>query len=285
MAFGALGTDTGGSCRIPAALCGIVGFKPTQRRVPIDGAFPLSPSLDSVGPLAASVDCCAVLDAVLAGEPSAGLPELDPRRLNLALPQTLVLDGLDRHVAPAFDAALRKISAGGIRISEIPLRELDELATINAKGGLPAYESWQIHRTLVAQKRALYDPRVLLRILRGQKQSAAEYAALKQARADFIQRVGGITAPYDALIMPTTPIIAPTLAALASDEAYREANMLMLRNPAIANFIDGCSISIPCHEAGNAPVGIMLIGATGTDRRLLAIAAAIERLVSPAFAD
>jgi aspartyl-tRNA(Asn)/glutamyl-tRNA(Gln) amidotransferase subunit A len=281
MAFGALGSDTGGSCRIPAALCGIVGFKPTQRRVPTDGAFPLSPSLDSIGPLAASVDCCAVLDATLAGELAVELPPVDPRQINLALPQTEVLDVLDRHVAAAFDAALTKIGAAGIRVREIPFAELAELPAINAKGGFPAYESWQIHRELIAQKGTLYDPRVLVRVERGQKQSAAEYAALKRARADFIRRAHEVTAPYDALVLPTTPVIAPTLAEVEPDGAYRHVNMLVLRNPAIANFIDGCSISIPCHPAGGAPVGVMLIGAAGTDRRLLAIAAAIERLVSP----
>jgi aspartyl-tRNA(Asn)/glutamyl-tRNA(Gln) amidotransferase subunit A len=284
MAFGALGTDTGGSCRIPAALCGIVGFKPTQNRVPTEGAFPLSPSLDSIGPLAASVDCCAVLDAVLAGEPSTDLPAVDPRKLRLAVPQTLVLDGLDRHVAPAFDAALKKIDAAGIRVSEIPFKELAELASINAKGGLVAYESWQVHRELIAKKRDRYDPRVLVRILRGQEQSGAEYEALKRARADFIRRAHEITAPYDALILPTTPIIAPTLAELEPEGAYRDINMLILRNPAIANFVDGCAISIPCHRAGDAPVGLMLMGTGGTDRRLLAVAAAIERLVSPDLA-
>jgi aspartyl-tRNA(Asn)/glutamyl-tRNA(Gln) amidotransferase subunit A len=195
-----------------------------------------------------------------------------------------VLDELDRHVAPAFDAALTKIGAAGIRIREIPFQEIAELPSLNAKGGLPAYESWQIHRELIAQKGALYDPRVLVRIQRGQKQSAADYAALRAARADFIRRAREITAPFDALLMPTTPIIAPTLAEVKPDGAYREINALVLRNPAIANFLDACSISIPCHPAGSAPVGLMLIGAAGSDRRLLAIAAAIERLVSPGFA-
>jgi aspartyl-tRNA(Asn)/glutamyl-tRNA(Gln) amidotransferase subunit A len=281
MAFGALGTDTGGSCRIPAALCGIVGFKPTAHRVPTQGAFPLSTSLDSVGPLAATVDCCARLDAVLAGEPWLGLPPCQLDGLRMAVPQTMVLDNLEPAVARAFDAALAAMRNAGARILDIPLRELSELQRINAKGGPSAAESYAIHRALIAKAGTSYDPRVLSRILRGREQDAADYIDLVNARAEFIGRLAAITAPYDALVMPTTPLIAPRLADLVSDEAYRQANMLVLRNPSIANFLDRCSISIPCHRAGDAPVGLMLIGEHDADRRLLSIAAAIETLVSP----
>jgi len=288
MARGALGTDTGGSCRIPAALCGIVGFKPTARRVPRQGVFPLSTSLDSVGPLAASVSCCAVLDAVLAGEPSFELPELPLAGLRLAVPQTMVLDGLEPAVARAFDRALVAIGKAGARISDIPLRELDELSKINAKGGIVAAECYAIHRPLIARSHEPggpgYDPQVLVRILRGQEQDAADYIDLVAARADFIRRLAAITAPYDALMMPTVPLIAPKITDLQSDDAYRRTNAMVLRNPAIANFLDRCSISIPCHQTGDAPVGLMLIGEHGADRRLLAIAAAIEKIVSPAVA-
>jgi aspartyl-tRNA(Asn)/glutamyl-tRNA(Gln) amidotransferase subunit A len=281
MAFGALGTDTGGSCRIPAALCGIAGFKPTQRRVPTEGAFPLSTTLDSIGPLAASADCCAILDAVLAGESSFNLPPASLAGLQFAVPQTLVLDGLDKHVAASFEAALKKLSSAGARIADIPLRELNELPQMNAKGGFAAYEAYHIHRDLIAKKSAQYDPRVLVRIMRGQEQSAADYEGLKPARAEFIQRVARITSAYDALIMPTVPVIAPALAELENDNAYRDVNFLMLRNPGLVNFLDRCAISIPCHRAGEAPAGLMLAGEHGTDRRLLAIAAVAEKVVSP----
>jgi aspartyl-tRNA(Asn)/glutamyl-tRNA(Gln) amidotransferase subunit A len=281
MALGALGTDTGGSCRIPAALCGIVGFKPTAHRVPTQGAFPLSTSLDSIGPLAATVDCCARLDAVLAGEPWVERSPLPLDGLRMAVPQTMVLDSLEPAVARAFDAALAAMRNAGARIIELPLHELSELPRINAKGGPSAAESYAIHRALIAKAEASYDPRVLSRILRGREQDAADYIDLVKARAEFIDRVAAITAPYDALLMPTTPVIAPRLADLVSDEAYRHANMLVLRNPSIANFLDRCSISIPCHRAGDAPVGLMLIGEHDADRRLMSIAAAIEALVSP----
>src|SRR5215813_2758564 len=284
MAFGALGTDTGGSCRIPAALCGIVGFKPTAHRIPTAGAFPLSTSLDSIGPLAGTVACCAALDAVLAGEPMSDLPPFPLAGLRMALPQTMVLEAVEPAVARAFESALAALRKAGARIVDIPLRELAELPQINAKGGLAAAESYAIHRSLIAKAEKMYDPRVLVRILRGQEQDAADYIQLVNARADFIRRVAAITSPYDALVMPTVPVTAPRLADLAADDAYRSANFLVLRNPSIANFLDRCSISVPCHRAGDAPVGLMLIGEHGADRRLLSVAAAIESVVSPRLA-
>ncbi len=281
MALGAIGTDTGGSCRIPAAFCGVVGFKPTAVRVPTQGAFPLSTSLDSVGPLAASVTCCAILDSVLAGEPVIDLESFPLEAARLALPQTMVLDNVEPAVAQAFDSALSRLRKQGARITEIPLRELDELRGINAKGGIVTAEAYAVHRPLIAKAEKTYDPKVLVRILRGREQDAADYIDVLKARADFTRRVRAIAAPYDALVMPTVPVVPPRIADVEPDEAYRRINMLVLRNPSIANFIDGCSISIPCHRAGDAPVGLMLFGAHGTDRRLLSIAAAIERVVSP----
>ena len=278
MALAALGTDTGGSCRIPAALCGLVGFKPTARRIPMAGAFPLSTSLDSIGPIASSVQCCATLDAIMASGEPAILPSYPLDGLRLAIPKTLMLDEIDCEVGRTFERALTTLSKAGIRLTHLPLPELAELPQINAKGGFGAAESYAFHRPLIAAKRDLYDPRVLSRILRGTEQDAADYIALTRARADFIRRVEAITSPYDALLMPTVPLAAPPLRDLESEEAYRVINLLMLRNPTVANFLDRCSISIPCHRVGDAPVGLMLIGPHNDDARLLAIAAAIESL-------
>jgi len=281
MAVGALGTDTGGSCRIPAALCGVVGYKPTASRIPRDGVLPLSFSLDSVGPLAPTVACCAALDAIMAG---ATPEEPQPFRLDglrLGAPQTMVLDGMDATVSRAYGAALEALAKAGAKIVDMPLRELSEIATLNKRGGFAAAEAYAWHQKLIAAKGALYDPRVLLRIMRGKDQDAAHYIEIVEARADLIRRVAALTAPYDALIMPTVPIIAPPLASLDTDEAYRNVNLLLLRNPTVANMLDRCAISIPCHRAGEAPVGLMLIGEHGADRRLFSIAAAIEQLVSP----
>jgi aspartyl-tRNA(Asn)/glutamyl-tRNA(Gln) amidotransferase subunit A len=281
MALGALGTDTGGSCRIPAAFCGVVGFKPTAARVPTHGAFPLSTTLDSVGPLAASVECCAILDAVLAGEPVEDLLPFPLDGLRVAVPQTVVLDDMESAVARGFDAALAALRKAGARIGDIPLREFAELREINAKGGFAAAQSYTIHRPLIAKSEKLYDPKVLVRILRGREQDAADYIDLIKARIDFIRRVSAITAPYDALVMPTVPVIPPRVSDLKADDVYRRMNVLVLRNPSIANFLNGCSISIPCHRVGDAPVGLMLFGHPNSDRRLLAIASAIEKVISP----
>jgi aspartyl-tRNA(Asn)/glutamyl-tRNA(Gln) amidotransferase subunit A len=281
MALGAIGTDTGGSCRIPAAFCGVVGFKPTATRVPTQGAFPLSSSLDSVGPLAASVECCALLDGVLSGEPAVDLTPFPLDALRVAVPQTMVLDHVEPAVAQAFELALARLREKGARITDIPLRELDELRGINSKGGIVTAESYAIHRPLIAKGEKMYDPRVLARILRGREQDAADYIDLLHARADFTRRVRAIASPYDALAMPTVPVLAPRVADLESDDAFRRINMLVLRNPSIINFLDGCAISIPCHRGGDAPVGLMLFGEHGSDRRLLSIAAAIEKVVSP----
>jgi aspartyl-tRNA(Asn)/glutamyl-tRNA(Gln) amidotransferase subunit A len=282
MALGAIGTDTGGSCRIPAAFCGIVGFKPTASRVPTQGAFPLSTSLDSVGPLAATVACCAALDAVLAGEPVEDLAPFPLDALRMAVPQTMVLDNVEPAVAHAFERALIRLRDKGARIVDLPLHELDELRGINAKGGIVTAEAYALHRPLIAKGEKMYDPRVVTRILRGREQDAADYIDLLNARADFTRRVSAIAAPYDALVMPTVPMPAPRMADLEPDDAYRRINMLVLRNPSIANSLDACSISIPCHRSGEAPAGLMLFGKHGSDRRLLSIAAAIENVVSPA---
>jgi aspartyl-tRNA(Asn)/glutamyl-tRNA(Gln) amidotransferase subunit A len=279
MAYGALGTDTGGSCRIPAAFCGIVGFKPTAERVPVSGVFPLSQSLDSVGPLAASVACCATLDAVLAGESAAALEVMGLHGRRFAVPTRYVLDSLEPHVARSFERVVRELRGAGAEISEIPLAELEELPAINGKGGLSGAEAYALHRERAESEGQLYDPRVLVRILRGSEQSAADYLDLIRARADFQRRVNKRLAEFEAVLMPTTPIIAPLLKDLETDEGYARINQLTLRNTSVANFLDGCAISIPCQEPGSHPVGLMLMGAHGADRRLLAIAAAVEALV------
>ncbi|HEY4747675.1 MAG TPA: amidase family protein, partial [Steroidobacteraceae bacterium] len=286
MAMAALGTDTGGSCRIPAALCGMVGFKPTAARVPTAGTMPLSQTLDSIGPLAPTVACCAVIDAVLAGQAPGELEAFPLDGLRLAVPQTLVLDGLDRDVSGAFAAALSALSGAGARIVDIPLREFGELAQVNRKGGFVTAEAYAVHRPLIQVKGKDYDPFVLARIERGKEQDAADYIELQWVREEMIRRLNEITAPYDALLMPTVPIIAPTLRELAAADAdaARIANAMLLRNPSLVNFFDRCAISLPCHKAGDAPVGLSLVGETGADRKLFSIAAAVEKLVAPARA-
>jgi aspartyl-tRNA(Asn)/glutamyl-tRNA(Gln) amidotransferase subunit A len=276
MAAAGLGTDTGGSCRIPAAFCGIAGYKPTARRIPVSGALPLAPSLDSVGPLAPSVACCAEIDAILAGEaPAAPLPSrLDG--LRLAAPENMVLDGLDDIVAAAFDSALSRLSAAGARIERTRFSEFDELPAVNARGGFAASEAYAWHRNLLATRGSGYDPRIRVRIARGEHMSAADYLDLVSARRRLIGGFDRATAPYDCVLMPTVPIVAPRIAGLDDDRAYNSINMLILRNTALGNFFDRCAISVPCHREGDAPAGLMLMGETMGDARLFGIAAAVE---------
>ena len=281
MAPAALGTDTGGSCRIPAALSGIVGFKSTAARIPREGVVPLSSTLDSIGPLANSVSCCAILDAVLAGSAPEAVQPLPISGLKLALPKTYVLDGLDETVAKTFERALKAISAVGATIVEVPFAELAEIPAINAKGGLVNAEAYAWHRPIIEHAAAKYDPWILSRFDVGKAMSAADYIATLNGRADLIRRMNGLTAPYDAVILPTCAIIAPAIKAMQDRDVSQRTNMLLLRNTAMGNFLDRCAVSIPCHAPGEAPVGLMVMGETGGDRRLLAVAAAIEAALNP----
>ncbi|MBN9051511.1 MAG: amidase [Rhizobiales bacterium] len=275
----ALGTDTGGSCRIPAALCGLTGFKPTARRVSQAGAMPLSPTLDSIGSIGHSVACCGIVDAVISGEPF-DIAAKTSGRVTLGVPTSYVFDGIDDVTARAFERAIAQLETSGIDLIDIDLSELNEIPAINGKGGFAAREAYLFHAPWIAAQRDAYDPRVLIRILKGEAQTDADYAILKQQRASLIERVTARIGGIDALVMPTVPRIAPTLDELKTDEAFGHSNLLMLRNPTIANMLDQCAISLPCHAPGDAPVGLMLIGKHGQDRRLLQIAADIEHMLT-----
>ena len=279
MAVAALGTDTGGSVRIPAAVCGIVGFKPTARRVPIDGVVPLSTSLDSIGPLANSVECCAIVDAIFAGEPIEVPEAVHLAGLRFAVPRHFVMDDLHPVVAKAFERALKTLAAKGVRVEEIDLPQLDELPAINAKGGFAASEAYAWHKELIARRGGDYDPLVAPRIRRGAEMSAADYIELLGKRTDLQKRVSAVTANYDVVVTPTCAIVAPTLDEVATPEGFTRKNMLLLRNTTVGNFLDRCSISLPCHEAGELPVGFMLMGEAMADKRLLAMARSVAPVV------
>jgi len=279
MAYGALGTDTGGSCRIPAAFNGIVGFKPTQRRVPLDGGVPLSFTLDSFGPLARTVSCCFIMDAVLADEPVTELRPRPIKGMRLAVPTTVALDALDDAVAQTFNRALETLSRQGALIERIEVPEFLDIGVMNAKGGFSAAESYAWHRFLIASKGDVYDPRVSVRILRGEGMSAADYVDLLSARRSLISRIEKRIAPYDALVLPTTANTPPRIADLADDKAFGAANVLALRNCSLINMIDGCAISLPAQRDGEVPVGLMLAAAGGSDRRIFELAAGMEQAI------
>jgi aspartyl-tRNA(Asn)/glutamyl-tRNA(Gln) amidotransferase subunit A len=280
MAMAALGTDTGGSVRIPSALCGITGFKPTARRISRQGVFPLSQSLDSIGPLAASVEDCALIDHVISGATAPFQPPLarPAKGSRFAVPTTLVLDRMDSHVAETFTETLTLLSDAGAVIEDITLPQLAEIPPLNSKGGLSGAEAFALHRQRIATHGADYDPRVLGRILKGADQSAADYIDLLQARARLCQEANILTQSFDALLLPTVPTIAPAIAPLEADDTlYGDLNLLMLRNPSLFNMLDRCAFSIPCHRPAEAPVGLMVVGQTMGDQALFSVAAGIEQ--------
>src|SRR6185437_13509795 len=279
----AIGTDTGGSVRIPSALCGLVGFKPTPKRVPLDGAFPLSTTLDSIGPLVNSVACCAITDAIMAGEEPVVPASLGPAGLRLGIPRgTYLFNDLDAEVAAGFERACAVLSRAGARVFDQPLPELADYAPINAKGGFSPPEAYNIHRELLARRGDDYDQRVRRRIARGAEMSAADYVKLIADRARFIAAVDARVEGCDALIMPTVASVAPPIATFAEDADFARLNAKILRNPNVINFLDRCAITLPVSRPGEAPVGLMLVGAHGGDRRLLAIAQGIEAALAAA---
>jgi aspartyl-tRNA(Asn)/glutamyl-tRNA(Gln) amidotransferase subunit A len=282
MAVAGLGTDTGGSCRIPAAFCSIVGYKPTARRIPLDGIVPLAPSLDSVGPLAPTVDCCAIIDDVFAG--GEGNPDRGarpPGRIRLAAIADFVVDGLAPEVAGAFGQAIGRLSAAGLEIVDVPFPELHELPSLYRKGGLAAAEAFHWHRQLLASGGDRYDQRVRVRIEPGGELSAADYLDIVAGRRRLIEVAAKRLAGFDAYVLPTVAIVPPTIASFESgDHAYySEANMACLRNTMVGNFLDACAISLPVSGPAEPPVGLMLMAGPMADHQLFSLARTVESLL------
>ncbi|MEO7152366.1 MAG: amidase [Burkholderiaceae bacterium] len=274
-AVAGLGSDTGGSLRIPAALCGLVGYKPSQPRVPLAGAFPLSRSLDTVGAITRCVEDALAVDAVIADTPLI-VRRRPLRGMRFAVPQTVVLDALEPAVAAALARVLSRLSAAGAQIDEPTLAALGEVTRLSSPG-LSPMEAHAVHRDRLAVHRARYDPRVAMRIDAGASASAADYLDVLDRRRTWIEAMEAELAPWDAVLCPTVPIVAPEIATvLASDEAFFRTNGLLLRNTSLFNFLDGCSYSLPCQAEGDLPVGLMLSSVHGDDARLAAVALAVE---------
>jgi aspartyl-tRNA(Asn)/glutamyl-tRNA(Gln) amidotransferase subunit A len=271
-----LGTDTGGSTRVPAAFCGIVGYKPTQRRVTREGAFPLSETLDSVGPLANSVRCCAEVDRLIADAPTALHPPLALAGLRLAVPKDLVLDDMDETVARAFERALGALSAQGAHVAQIDMPPFSRMPQVYGRGTIANAEAFRFHTAAkLLDQRDRYDRNVLTRIEIGGRMNAADYVELLHARADVIRDVDRIAAPYDALVFPTAPIVAPRFDDVVEPAAFTKANSLALRNAMAVNLTDRCALSVPMHRDGELPSGLMIVGETMGDARLFAMGAAV----------
>jgi len=283
-AWAALGSDTGGSIRIPAALQGLVGFKNTARLTPAEGAVPLSTSLDTVCAITRSVRDAVLLHKVLAAR-AVRRAGRTVSALRLAVPTTTMLDGLDAGVAAAFERALARLRARGASLQEITLPPVARLAALQATGGFAAAESWAWHRARLATDGARYDPRVAARIRRGEAMSAADYIDLLHARRAWIDSMAPALARYDAMLSPTVPVVAPPLGPLvAHDDAFFAANALLLRNPSVVNMLDGCALSLPCHRAGEMPVGLMVWSGALADEAVLDAGLAIEAALAAAAA-
>jgi len=277
-----LGSDTGGSIRIPAALNGIVGFKNTARLIPTLGAIPLSITLDTVCALTRSVPDALLVHEILA-QRTVTRSNAPISAYRLGIPSTLMQNGLDKTVSQAWQRTLQTLRDAGAQLVELPLTELNELQQIQSTGGFSAAESYAWHATLLKQKGHAYDPRVAARINKGATMSACDYINLHQARVNWIQRMTLAMRGLDALLSPTVPIVAPPISTvapgMARDEAFFQINAQLLRNPSVINMLDGCAISIPCHTPDELPVGLMIWAEAMRDDSVLNVALQIEKLL------
>ncbi|EKU75337.1 MULTISPECIES: amidase [Sphingobium] len=276
----AIGTDTGGSCRIPAALCGVVGYKPTKARVPTDGAFPLSPTLDSIGPIATSVDACFRTDAILAGEAPRRLDLAPLKGLRAGIPQGLPLADLDATVAARFADALARLGQAGMTLSDEVFRQFDAMQALQSPVPIASVEAYAIHRDRIATRAQDFDPIVLARMQAGRDVTPERHKQMLVERAALVRSMDARLAGLDILVLPTTPIVAPTQAEVANADAFVARNRLLLRNTGLGNSFDLCAISLPLPREGGLPVGLMLMARAGQDQRLFAIAAAVEKLLA-----
>ena len=273
----AIGSDTGGSVRMPAALCGIVGFKPSRQRVPTAGAFPLSYSLDSIGPLARSVADCAKTDGILAGDDFSPLAPAALAGLRVGIAEGRPLESLDDIVAAAFAVAIDRLDGAGARLTRETVSLLDGMAEVDAKGGIVAAEACAVHRERIARRGGDIDPNVRARIEGGCAINAADYIDMVRERSRLVRAMEAALESLDVLVMPTIPIVAPTMAEVAEQKAFAARNAVVRRNTLIGNFFDLCAVSLPL--SAPLPVGLMLLARNGDDRKLLRIAAAIMELL------
>jgi amidase/aspartyl-tRNA(Asn)/glutamyl-tRNA(Gln) amidotransferase subunit A len=282
-AFIGMGSDTGGSIRIPAALNGLVGFKNTARLVPTDGALPLSTTMDTVCAITRSVR-----DAVLAHEVLAARHVARSSRslssYKLAVPTRRMLDDMETGVQKAWERCLSRLSQAGANIVEIDMPEISELPGLLATGGFSAAESFTWHRHLLEKDTSAYDPRVAARIVLGADMKAFEYLDLQVGRVKWVARMQAALNQCDAALSPTVPIYGPTLQSVAPgaerDGAFFTANGLLLRNTSVVNMLDGCALSLPMHEDGELPSSLMVWQGPMKDDAVLNISLVVEAALS-----
>ncbi len=279
-----VGTDTGGSCRTPAAFNSIVGFKPSCGRMPSDGVYPLSVNFDAPGPFGNSVACCHILDQIMAGmNVTAALPNLvcaQPQAITLTVPQSIVLEALDPEVASAFATSLTTLSNAGVRIIEAPAPLFDRIIERNAIAGIAQYDAYQLHKDLLAERGDEYDEFVRWRISSSHNITEEMVQESWRLRRELIAEASAmISGTLHAFAFPTVAIIPPKIADVQEMEAFKATNFHALRNTSTLNFLDGCSISLPSTASGEAPVGFMLSMMHGRDPDLFSIAAGVETIL------
>lgn len=280
MAEIALGSDTGGSIRIPAALCGVTGFKPTSGQIPLDGVFPLSPTLDTLGPIARTVRDCADTFAILKGQLPTELPALAPSDIRITRLSGRLVDDAEPVVRAALDAAFAKLSASGADVVSGDIEaELDRMATLDGIGFFPAVELAATLKILGFTSLDGIDPRTVARITVGQTTLAVDYLAMQARRLAIIAAMDARLASGEILALPTVPVTAVAIADVEDPAQFHRVNGLLLRNTRVGNLFDLPAISLPVQREG-APVGLMLMAGRGQDARLLAVAAAVEHLMT-----
>jgi aspartyl-tRNA(Asn)/glutamyl-tRNA(Gln) amidotransferase subunit A len=273
----AIGSDTGGSCRVPAAICGIVGYKPSMQRIPTIGAFPLSSSLDSIGSLSKTVAGCANADAIMAGEAPIALEPASLTGLRVGVAQGMPLENLDDTVGKRFPEGLDLLERAGARLSNETLPPIEGMVEALSRSSLLVAEAYAVHRDRLARRGADIDQIVRARTEKGRDIPAADYIDLQRLRAKLVRAMDASLAGLDAVVMPTTATVAPRIDEVADPKSFMARNAMLLRNPTIVNFFDLCAISLPLPRHGGLPTGLMLIARNGHDRRLFEIAAAVER--------
>ncbi len=279
----AVGTDTGGSIRIPAAFNGIVGYKATRGRYSMQGVFPLAKSLDSLGPLCRTVQDAVWIDAAMRGRTAPDIRRADLSGLKLVIPETIVFDDAEPGVVAAFEAAVSRLEKAGARVKRRAFPIFAEIFEITARhGALVTAEAFALHKArLEGPEAARMDQRVVARTRLGEKTTTADYIAIADARQRLIAAFTDNLEPGELVIHPTLPHVAPPIAPLlADDDLFFKINGRTLRNTSIGNFLDGCGVSIPC-GTGDAgmPVGFLLSGLRNGDEHLLSVALSAEAVI------
>ncbi len=284
-----IGSDTGGSVRIPAAFNGLVGYKASHGRYPMQGVYPLSTSLDSLGVLCHSVFDAALVDAAMTGHLAPNVTRRSAEGLQLIVPNNVVFDRAEPDVIAAFEATLTRLAEIGVTSERRRIPEFDAFFALTAeRGALIGAEAYALHaERLAGPEKAHYDRRIVDRLMLGKTLSAADLIAIRDTRARLVAEMAAELGPDCLLAYPTVAHVAPPLnPLLADDELYVETNILTLRNTMIGNFLDFCGVTLPCGlDRNGMPIGFLLSAANGQDEAVLAAALAVESQVTAAMAD